>query len=281
MKTFLLLILVSISFSQNTQAADTTRYIKEMRVSLNLTNTSISDNWYKGGNSTLTWNVHLKYNFTTSAKTYSWTHKGKVAYGKSELEGVINPSRVMENEIKHETVYTKKFGYAVEPFISASALTQISTSHDYNVSPKTPISNFFDPAYFTQAVGIGFTSEDLAFNTRAGFSVKETIADKYAIALTDDPDTEEIEDVKVDMGLKLNASYNMKFENYTLSTGVEFFSELDAINKTDAVFDLTLSSEVNKFLKFSFDFDLRYDADISQTRQMMHVLSIGAYYDIY
>lgn len=282
MKKFIVLVsILSLVLAQDAPA-DTTKYIRKALFSLNLSNTTISDNWHKGGNSALSWNLKLDYNFTTDAPTYSWTNIGKFAFGKSDLEGVPNPSRIIANNIQHETVFTKKMGLKVEPFVSASMQTQFTKGYDYNSSPKIAISDFFDPAYFTQAIGFGYTTKDLAFNARAGFSAKQTIADTLALLLTDDPKTaDEVEDIKVDYGLKLNFSYTKKYEKFDFKSSLELFSELEAINATDLIFDLTFTSNVTDFLKFLFDLDMRYDMDVSRSNQVMHILSIGAYYDIF
>jgi len=85
---------------------------------------------------------------------------------------------------------SKNLGWAIDPYISASARTSLTKGFDYKVTPELQTADFFDPGYLTQAIGFLFKKEEM-FITRLGVSFQETFADKFATLYSDDETTKE------------------------------------------------------------------------------------------
>ena len=112
-------------------------------------------------------------------------------------KGGDDPKKTTD-EIFFETVYTRKVWTNVNPYVAATALTQFTAGYDYATDPPTKISNFLDPGYFRESIGLEYTPSDNV-KTRLGVALKQTVADVYAARWSDDPETvDDIEKLKVE-----------------------------------------------------------------------------------
>lgn len=248
----------------------------ELVFNFNLTQASF-DNWAQGGENTLGWQVGLNGKFTHFGATHEWANTAKLAYGMQKVGDA--EARKSVDEIKLETVYTYKAGFFVDPYAATTAQTQFSNGFLYEDSGKTAISGFLDPGYFTQSAGIG-RSYGKILQSRLGFAVKETIADKYPYA--DDLETEdEIEDTKVEVGMESVTDLSLTLsENLLFTSKLELFSNLEASNEIDVAWDNLLAAKVQEYVTVSLNVKVFYDRDISTKRQIRQSLAIGLTYTL-
>lgn len=154
--------------------------------SLNFIQTSF-DNWSQGGENASAWQLNLNGKAANKAQKYKWDNSGKIAYGRTKIQGI--ESRKSVDEIRAESVFTYLLGVYVNPYVAASGETQFTAGYDYDQEPKVEVSNFLDPGYFTQSVGVGYEPVE-EFRTRLGFAVKETVTMDHNAPYADDPDTD-------------------------------------------------------------------------------------------
>jgi len=276
MKTFMILLSVCSLWAQK----DTTSvWSNEVVSTLNYTNSSF-DNWVAGGDDAFTWELNVLASFGLDKKDMSWENTIKLAYGETKVSGSVpDEAKKTSDEIKVESVLKYKMGIAINPYLATTGQTQFTKSYSYKALPKTAISDFMDPAYFTQSLGVGY-AKGKQFKTRAGFSIKETITSKFT-SFADDPKTTEIEETRVDYGMELVTDYNNKIsKNILLKSKLEIFSDFSGIKHVDVAWDNLFSAKVSEIISVSFNYKLVYDSNISAKRQTRRVLSAGLTYSI-
>ncbi len=258
---------------------------------LNFTQTSFS-NWAQGGEDTWSWQLDINGKFVQNQQKFKWETSGKISFGKTKVGDA--ESRKAADEIRLESVFTYKLGVYVNPYIAATGQTQFTEGFDFSTDPKTKISNFMDPAYFTESVGVGYEPYE-NFKTRLGMALKQTIADEFAVLYSDDPETTEIEDVRSEVGVESITDFSKKvMENILFTTKLELFSDLQGqtledpngnvirdlsvFDRIDVRWDSVLKAQVNKYVTVSFNVQLFYDSDINIKRQLKQVLAAGLTY---
>ncbi|MCA9732828.1 MAG: DUF3078 domain-containing protein [Deferribacteres bacterium] len=273
---FILCLLTSAVFAQE-QAAEAPKYgwQKEMVGGLNLTQNKF-DNWAQGGENSFAWQLNLNFKFVNDLEKSNWANSGKLTYGTTKTGE--QEARKSIDEIKLESVYTYKLGSLANPYVAATGETQFAPGYAYSGDSKTQISAFFDPAFFRESVGIGVKPNDI-IQTRAGASVKQTLAsEEYPFA--DDPDTpDKIETTKNEIGAESVTDLNWKVaENTLLTSKLELFTTFAAFDETDVNWDNVLTTKISKYINMNFNFKLFYDKDISPKRQIKQAFAFGLTY---
>ena len=264
-----------------------TGWKKELVGSLNLTQASF-DNWAQGGENTLGWQLGLNGLFVHTNPQHEWSNGVKLAYGMTKLGDDDAVKSV--DEIKLESVLTYKAGFFVDPYVAATAETQFSKGYEYAevldtvgtvvriVDVKTGISNFMDPAYFTQSAGVQRQYGDV-LKTRLGVAIKETVADEYAERYSDDVETDEIETTRVEVGAESVTDLNLQLSDKVLfASKLELFSNLEATNEIDVKWDNLLTAKIHEYLNVNLNVKVFYDRDISTSRQIKESLALGLTY---
>lgn len=221
------------------------------------------DNWAKGGSDAITWELGFQGGAHLEREKFLWENKGKLAYGRTKLGD--DASRKSADEWFLETVYTRKLGTWVNPFASASGRSQFTAGYTYADEPvetRTLNSEFFDPAYFFQTVGVGITPvKDL--KERLGATIKETFSAEHGYA--DDPDTDgEVEDFRLEYGLTSITEYQRALmENILFNTRFEAFINFKGMSHVDMRWENKISAKVNKYVSVNLEYDMVYDRDQS------------------
>ena len=237
------------------------------------------DNWTGGGEDSWAWQTNVDAKFNLNQERYKWTTSGKLTYGKTKLGDAS--ARKSADEIRLESVYAWKLALPVAPYAAATAMTQLTPGYQYlGDTAQVEISNFLDPGYFTQSIGLDYNPTD-QFSTRLGAALKETVTDQHPIPYADDPETSEIEEIKVELGVTSVTDMSIQLNDIILFTSrLDLFSDLEAFNRIDVDWDNTFSAGIAKYLNVNFNFRLYYDRDLSQKRQIKQTLSVGLTYSL-
>lgn len=251
----------------------------ELTGNLNISQVAL-DNWVEGGENVWAWQCNLAGKATLEKEKYKWRNTGLANFGKSRIGKA--DSRKAVDEIRFETVYTRKLGFQVNPYAAATARTQFAKGYSYTDTSRTEISAFLDPGYFTQSVGIGYMWKDV-YSTRLGASLKESIASKHASRYTNNPETgDEIEKIRVDFGMESVTDIKLSFsDNLLLTSQLILFTDFSALNTVDVDLDNKLTAAISKYVNVNFSFRLFYDRDIHVKRQIKQALAIGLTYNFF
>ncbi|RPI02325.1 MAG: DUF3078 domain-containing protein, partial [Ignavibacteriae bacterium] len=189
--SLLILLLSGISLAQVPQPAppapaDTSAWKHTMILSANITQISFTD-WAQGGENALAYALFLEGKSAYTVEPIEWVNGYKFGFGQAKLaaQGI----RKTDDVIDLASVMTYKVGTYVNPYASATLKTQFAEGVMYDAEGiAMPVSNFFDPAYITQAVGLGYQPVP-EVKTRLGVALRETIAKTFAFKYSDDVST--------------------------------------------------------------------------------------------
>ncbi len=274
---FCFIILTTVLTAQEDAQPEPWKY--ELTGNLNISQVSLS-NWMEGGENIWGWQINLAGKATQEKEPFKWRNAGIINFGKSKIGSA--ESRKAIDEIRFETVYTRKLGLPVNPYAAATGRTQFAKGYSYTDTTKTEISAFMDPGYFTQSVGMGYMWKE-AFSTRLGASLKESIASKHAIRYTNNPKTtDDVEKIRVDFGLESVTDLNLSFsDNLLLTSQLILFTDFSAFNAIDVDWDNKMTAAISKYLNVNFAFRLFYDRDIHVKRQIKQALAVGLTYNFF
>ncbi len=231
-------------------------------------------NWVKGGTDALAWELNLGGTTALEQEDFRWETNARILYGQTKLADL--DSRKSSDEWKLETVYTRKLGTWINPFAAATGWSQFTAGYDYDddAGTRTQTSDFFDPAYFTQTLGLGFTPFP-DFKERLGFALKETFSADYGYA-DDVETTDKVEDFKLEYGLSSITEYQLTLmENILGTTKLDVFVNFQGIDEIDARWENKITAKVNKNISVNLELELLYDKDLSESTQLRESLAVG------
>jgi hypothetical protein len=277
--SFLIVTLAGVSLAQEPKpaapiAADTSAWKHTMIVSANITQISFTD-WAQGGENAFAYALFLEGKSAYTLDAVDWVNSYKFGFGQANLAS--QGTRKTDDKIDLESVLTYKVGTYINPFASASMKTQFVEGATYDAQGnKTPVSNFFDPAYLTQTVGLGYQPVP-EVKTRLGGALREIIADKFAAAYIGDATKK----TKVDGGLESVTEVGWTvMENVVLNAKLEIFAPLKQFDRMTVRSDNTLSAKVNKFLSMNLNVQLINEPEVLARTQVKQTLALGFSYTL-
>lgn len=273
----LLLLLIASVLSQDATAIDIT-WQKEAVGSFSFSQAHF-DNWVTGGENTFAHQFDFSGKLVYNNDQYVWTNTGKIAFGNSKI-GEAETKKTID-ELRVESILTYLWGFVAEPYLSLKGETQLAPGFIYDENSNTQVSGFLDPGYFTQSVGLKYSPiEELSI--RLGAAVKETITKDFPAPYADDPETEEIETIKIEPGMEVVCSFSKKInENTLINSTIDLFNNFTSIDATDVRWDTDIITQMTKYINVKFSVKLFYDKEISTKRQLNQSLLVGISYSIF
>ena len=236
------------------------------------------NNWQQGGDNAWSWQLDILPKLIYTRDIWEWTTSGKLAYGKSRVSDF--GSRKSTDEIRLESVLSRKVDSTLAIYLSTTGLTQFTKGHIYENDIQTAVSDFMDPGFFTQSIGIYYTPNAI-IQTRLGPALKETITKNHPTPYSDDSTTEKIEKTKIEFGAESITDLNVKLNQIILwNSKLEIFTNLEALDAVDINWDNMVTAKIAKYINVSLNFRLFYDKDISLKRQLKQVLAVGVSYTL-
>ncbi len=248
-------------------------------INANITQISFTD-WAQGGDNALAYALFLEGKSTYAAEVIEWMNSYKFGYGQARLGS--QSIRKTDDRIDLESVLTYKIGTFINPFASVSLKTQFAEGVMYDAAGlAVPVSNFFDPAYIMQTVGIGYQSTP-EIKTRLGIALRETIANTFAGTYSDDLETtSEVEKSRIEGGVEsvTEVGWTM-MENVIFNAKLEIFAPIKHLDRMTVRSDNTLSAKVNKYLSMNLNVYLINDPQIQARTQIKQTLALGFSYTL-
>jgi hypothetical protein len=234
-------------------------------------------NWSQGGENSLTWTAILNTGIKYSANGWEFKDSLKVAYGRTKLGG--QDFRTNNNELSFETILSKHIGWAVDPYLSNSIRTSLTTGYSYSSDSSVAIADFFDPGYITQSLGFTYGKTEI-FKSRLGLAVQETFTDKYR-QYTSDTTLPDRKAFKCQTGFESVTNGEVSLvENIKLQSSLRLFTTFESLDVWDVRWENVLTGKINSFLNMNFSYLLIYQKDQSLRTQMKEGLNVGFVYNI-
>jgi len=278
----LLLFFATTLFAQD-EAADTTAadtvspWQSKGVLGFNLSQMAFSD-WSQGGDDAMTYTFIGNFGLNYSGKVWNFKNSLKVAYGQTKLgddDFITN-----DNEFYLESVVSRKFGWAVDPFFSNIVRTQVAPGNEYTDS-TIQISDIFDPGYISQALGFTFDKNKI-IKTRLGIALQETFTSKFP-KYSDDPETlDELETFKLETGIESVTDIESAFmDNMLLKSKLRLFTRFDDPSVWDVRWDNIISAKINKYFVVNLNILVVYEKSQSYRTQIKEALQLGITYILF
>jgi hypothetical protein len=244
-----------------------------------LTVTQVSHtNWVQGGENALAYTLTVDGKSVRDVTMTNWSNSYKIAYGQTRLGS--KGLRKIEDKIELESVLTYKIGTHVNPYASATFKSQFDDGFKYDdvANTKVKTSSRFDPAYLTQAVGVGYQPYENV-KTRLGAALREVLSEGNGYA--DDPATTAIETSKVEGGLESVTDVSWQFEeNILFVSKLEMFAPFNHLDVVIVRSDNMLVAKVNSYISVNLNVQLINNANITPRTQVKQTLAMGLTYTL-
>lgn len=281
MKRFTLLFMLVIPMSMFAQKVSDSllyKWIPKGVASINVSQIALTD-WAQGGDNAITWILNGELGLNYYTLSYSFLNNMKLAYGRTKLGDT--DYRTNDNEIYLEDVYSYFVGWVVEPYLSNTIRTPVSTGYNYKVTPAVKTADFFDPGFVTQSAGFAYT-RNKAVTTRLGLAFQETFTNRYR-QYTDDPETKDkIEAFKFETGLESVTDVEKSLgENMLYKGTLRLFTRFNHMDVWDVRWDNTIAAQINKYFTVKLNVLTLYEKALSPKTQLKEMLLLGFMYTFF
>lgn len=243
--------------------------------SLTFSQVSFSD-WAQGGENAYAYGASANGASTYDWHPITWVNSYKLGFGQTRIGG--RQTRKTEDKIDLESVITYRLGITINPYAALTLKTQFATGYRYDkAGNRTPISWFFDPAFLTQSVGLGYEITP-QLRSRLGFALREIVTSQYT-SFADDPKTPEVEKTKIEDGLESVTEGTWKLDgSTTLNAKLELFSSFREPEKIIVRGDNTLTVRLAKIVTLVVNVQLINERRVTPRTQVKQSLGVGISY---
>lgn len=262
MKRIVLLILLATT-------AQAAQWQHEATADLTATQVSLTG-WEQGGQEAFSYTSRVKGTATavfhcaacaSGATKVEWRTAYKASFGQSSVGG--SALRKVDDRVAIDTQLTWLLGSWIDPFVAASARTQMASGYRYG--PKRAVSGFLDPIYLTQSAGLGVTFND-ELTTRLGAALREVGTGDYTRSTDWEGGVESVTRLDWDMS-----------ERTQITGRAEVFTPLpDPVLLIQA--EAGLRIKVAEYISATVSLELVKDNATSDDFQMRQTLGVGLGY---
>ncbi|MCW2120480.1 DUF3078 domain-containing protein [Flavobacterium sp. 7A] len=241
-----------------------------------LANQATFTNWTAGGQSNVSGNIGLNYDFNYKKNSWNWDNKVIAGYGLTKIKG--DDVKKSDDRLVYNTLLGKK----AAGYWYYSAFLNFKTQFDSGFDATTGIrtSHFFSPAYFQFGPGMLWKkSDNLKFNF-APLSSKLIVVDRQFTLLGSSFGVLQGQTTRYEFGTAINGYYKFKIaENVTVENILNLYSNyLDRPKNVDIDYTLNINMKINKFLSTNFAYQTIYDDNTFAGFQTRQVIGLGLNY---
>ena len=237
---------------------------------------STFSNWAAGGQNNVTATFFTRLNGAYRKGQFTYGYVVHLRYGVTNIEG--EDSRKTDDRIatKHRVSYILNEENTMNLFASVSFVTQFYDGYDFETDPRTRISDFMAPAYFSENIGYAYSPVDF-ISLEAGLGLKQTYVGDEALVLAPGYGVQPGDNLFSEGGLSFGISFNKEIlKNVNYTSRFETFSNLKrSLDRTDVGWSNEITGRINDYLTAAFQLDLVYDDDVISELQTKQILSAG------
>jgi hypothetical protein len=244
---------------------------------VNLSQVSFT-HWAAGGENSLAYAAYLNGRSQHRSEMFDWLNTYKLIFGQARLSS--QGLRKTDDELYFESLLFYRMDPHFNPYAAFTFRTQFAPGYLYpDNAPEVQISKFFDPAYFTQSIGMAWRPVR-EVTSRLGVAMREIITSDYP-AFADDPETAEIEKTRTFGGLEWVTDVKWGFaENMEFLSRLEVFSPFSTPDIMTVRWDNTITAKVNTYITAMVSAQLLYDEIVIPRTQVKQGISIGLSYTL-
>jgi hypothetical protein len=274
MKVLSILLLAAATAVAQTPDSAASPWTHGLVTGLTATQVSFTD-WAQGGQNAFSWTATIDGKHDWGEDEYSWGNSYKLAYGQAEIgsDGI----RKTDDRIDLESIISYKMKTHIDPYFAVTFKSQFTKGYIYRAAGDSLVSDIFDPAYITQSAGVGYQPIP-EVKTRFGGALREVITSKYT-HYADDPETAEIEKIRIEGGLESVTSVEWKIDdNVLLTSKLELFAAFHALDVIIMRNDNTIAAKINEYLSVNLNVQLINDKIASPRTQIKQTIAFGFSY---
>jgi hypothetical protein len=239
-----------------------------------LANQATFTNWLAGGQSNVSGNIGLNYDFNYKKDSWNWDNKIIASYGLTKIKG----QEMQKSDDRF--LYNSLLGKRISGDWYFSAFLNMITQFDSGFEKGVKTSHFFSPAYFQYGPGLLWKkSDNLKFNF-APLTSKLIVVDSQFTQISSSFGVEQGNTTRYEFGAAINGYY--KF-NLATNVNVEnilnlYTNYLDSPQNIDVDYTLNITMKINKFMSTNFVLQTLFDDNANaagldyakvQTRQII------------
>lgn len=220
-----------------------------------LANQATFNNWLAGGQSNVSGNIGLNYDFNYKKDNWNWDNKIIASYGLTKIKG----QEMQKSDDRFQ--YNSLLGKKISGYWYYSAFLNFGTQLDSGFESGIKTSHFFSPAYFQFGPGMLWKkSDNLKFNF-APITSKLIVVNSQFTQTSLSFGVEQGDTTRYELGAAINGYY--KF-NLATNVNVEnifnlYTNYLDNPLNVDVDYTLNVTLKINKSLSTNFVLQTIFD----------------------
>ena len=220
-----------------------------------LANQATFNNWLAGGQSNVSGNIGLNYDFNFKKDNWNWDNKIIASYGLTKIKG----QEMQKSDDRFQ--YNSLLGKKISGYWFYSAFLNFGTQLDSGFESVVKTSHFFSPAYFQFGPGMLWKkSDNLKFNF-APITSKLIVVNSQFTQTSSSFGVEQGKTTRYELGAAINGYY--KF-NLATNVNVEnilnlYTNYLDSPQNVDVDYTLNVTMKINKSLSTNFVLQTIFD----------------------
>ncbi len=238
-----------------------------------LANQATFSNWLPGGQSNISGNVGVNYDFNYKKGDWNWDNKIIAAYGLTKIKD--QEMQKSDDRLDFNSLLGKKASGYWFYSVFFNFRTQFDAGFDLASGIKT--SHFFSPAFFQFGPGMMWKkSDNLKFNIAPATSKLIVVNPDFTVAGSSFG-VEQGDNSRFEFGAALNGYYKFNvMENVTVENIVNLYSNyLEDPQNVDMDYTLNVVLKINKVLSTNLAFQTIYDDNAFTGFQTRQVIGLG------
>lgn len=241
-----------------------------------LANQATFNNWLAGGQSNLSGNVGVNYDFNYKRDSWNWDNKIIAGYGLTKIKDQV--MQKSDDRLQFSSLLGKKT--SVNSNWYYSAFFNFKTQFDSGFESGIKTSHFFSPAYFQFGPGMLWKKSDNLKINIAPATSKVIIVDSQFTENGSSFGVLQGKTSRFEFGAAVNAYYKFKvMENVSVENILNLYSNyLDVPQNVDIDYSVNVVMKVNKYLSTNFAFQTIYDDNAFSGFQTRQIIGVGVNY---
>jgi hypothetical protein len=242
-----------------------------------LLNQASFNNWLAGGQSSVSGNTALKYDFNYKSDTWTWDNKINANYGLTKISG--QELQKTDDRFEVNSLLGKKA--SGEWFYSF--FFNFKTQFDSGFDPAdntVKISHFLSPTFTQFGPGMMWKkSDNLKINVAPATS-KVIMVHKHFTDLRPAFGVAQGDNSRYEFGAAINAYYKFNIMENVSAENIfnSYTNYLEEVYNVDIDYTLNIVMKVNKYLTTNFAFQTIYDDNAYRGFQTRQIIGIGVNY---
>lgn len=241
-----------------------------------LANQATFNNWLAGGQSNISGNIGLNYDFNYKSEKWNWDNKIIAGYGLTKIKD--QDVQKSDDRLVFNSLAGRKAGGYWYYSLFFNFQTQFDSGFDKDSGIKT--SHFFSPAYFQFGPGMLWKKSDNLKVNIAPATSKLVMVHKHFTEFGPSFGVEQGETTRFEFGAAINAYYKFNvMENVSFENILNLYSNyLEDPQNVDIDYTLNVVMKINKYLTTNFAFQTIYDDNAFRGFQTRQVIGLGVSY---